>query len=892
MKIVETRTNYQKSPMGIALEGLSLSWKVKEAKGKFQKTIRVRIAEEETMEKVCFDSTEIPYDSCVYTPEVSLPGGKSYYWQVAVTDDTGECAISHPAFFEGGHPEEDWHGKWIKAPFVQEIHPLFQKDFVLEEQDLENLTARLYICGLGLYEVYINGQKVGDQYLAPYFTDYRYHIQYQTYDAKEYLKPGSNRIDVYMGNGWYKGQFGYLNKSKLKNYYGHEFKLLADLYLQKAGGKPMVIGTDESWLALKSPVIVSEIYDGEMYDTRMDKEIANVPERKKLFAVEAERPAGKLIPMIGTPVKKQQVLKVQEIITTSIGETVLDFGQEITGWVAFQGEGPSGQRVVLQYAEVLQEGKFYRDNLRTARAEYTFIANGEKKFARPMFTFYGFRYVKVTGMKVDASNVDAFEAWALYSDMEETGYIRTSNDKVNRLIENTKWSEKDNFLDIPTDCPQRDERLGWTGDAQIFSGAACYHMMPAAFFRKYLKDMSLEQKEKDGAVPYVVPDVLTLGRQMNAEPEFEYTENLWGEAGSSVWGDAATIIPWNLYRFYGNKTWLAEQYDNMKQWMEFIIRMDEEHCGGRRLWDCGFHFGDWLSLDSESDDNMGGTDEYLVASIYYMYSAKLTAKAAKVLGKEEDAAYFGRIAEEVRNAVRNAYVTGKGTLSVNTQTAYVLGIYLHVFEEEEMETATAHLAKLLEENNDRLLTGFVGTAYLCPALSQAGLAEKAYTLLLNEEYPGWLYEVNLGATTIWERWNSLLPDGSISDTGMNSLNHYAYGAIVEWIYQYVCGLQPLEEGAGFRKVRFAPQTDSRLEYARAEYNSVNGIYKAGWKREGQTMHYTLEVPFNCEAEVILDISDKKVLVNGKEIADVQGMWLTCGRYEIEVMAATLNGSEA
>lgn len=881
MEIYGLKTNYQVNPCGISLKGLTLSWKVKDAAGCFQKTIRILISEKADFGNPCYDSGQLSWEGSSYTPDVRLEPGRRYYWQVAVTDDSGDFAESKAASFEGGHPAGDWHGTWIKPPFAPCLHPVFQKSFELTDAELTDAAARLYICGLGLYEVYVNGQKAGEEYLTPYYTDYRFWIQYQTIDVTGDLRPGSNRIDVYLGNGWYKGKFGYLNKGELRDYYGHEFKLLADLYISREGEADRVIGTDTGWLALKSPVCSSGIYDGEVYDARMEADIEDGPDRRKLYAVRAEKPQGELMPMVGVPVKRREVLKVKEIIVTPIGETVLDFGQEITGWVSFRACGPVGQRITLAYGEVLQDGRFYRENLRTAQAEYTFIANGKEQLARPHFTFYGFRYVKVTGMRVDESNVDGFEAWALYSDMEETGHIQTSNEKVNRLIENTRWSQKDNFLDIPTDCPQRDERLGWTGDAQIFSGAASYHMQTAAFFRKYLKDMGLEQRTKGGAVPYVVPDVLTLGRLMNGEPEFDYTEDLWGEAGASVWGDAATIIPWNMYLFFGNKALLAEQYDNMKQWIDFVIRMDETHCGGRRLWDCGFHFGDWLSLDAEKDDRQGGTDKYLVASIYYMHSAELTAKAAGVLGRTEDQAYYEKIAGEVRAAVRARYVTREGALNVNTQTAYVLGIHFHIFEEHEMAAAAQKLECLLADNGHKLLTGFVGTGYLCPALSETGQDREAYTLLLNEEYPGWLYEVNLGATTIWERWNSLLPDGSISDTGMNSLNHYAYGVIVEWIYRYACGLQPTEEGAGFRKVIFSPRSDSRLDYVEAVYESVNGRYVAGWRRTGSRLRYTLEVPFNCEAVFCPNRALAHVTVNGRAVEDYENMKLFCGSYVIE-----------
>lgn len=883
MRIYDLKTNYQVNPLGMDLTNVTFSWKTAEAKGNFQKHARLVIGTDEKLGEVVYDSGERELNSCAYTPEVTFHAGCQYFWQVTVTDDQGETGTSESAVFEGGHPEEDWHGVWIQPPFVKELHPVFQKTFTVEEQEAEVMASgRLYICGLGLYEVYINGEKVGDEYLTPYCTDYRYWIQYQTYDVRKYIKPGVNQIQVFLGNGWYKGRFGYLEKGMLREYYGDRFLLLADLYLTGMDGTNRVIGTDESWLALKSTVITSGIYDGEMYDARMEAALETIPKRQVRYAVKAQAPTGKLCPMTGVGVKKQQVFKVKEIITTPIGETVLDFGQELTGWVAFWPEGPDGQRVTLQHGEVLQDGVFYRDNLRSAQAEYTFIANGKKQFARPHFTFYGFRYVKVTGMEVNESNVDEFEAWALYSDMEETGEIRTSHETLNRLIENTKWGQKGNFLDIPTDCPQRDERLGWTGDAQIFSMAASYHMQTPAFFRKYLKDMRFEQIEKGGAVPYVVPDVLTLGRQMSAESEFDFTEDLWGEAGASVWGDAATIIPWNMYLHYGNQAWLAEQYENMKLWVDFIIGMDENHCGGGRLWNCGFHFGDWLSLDSEGDSREGGTDKYFVASVYYMNSAELLAKAAAVLGKEEDRTYYAKIADEVRSAVRAAYRTGKGELSIHTQTAYVIGICFKVFDEAEMQAAGAQLYGLLKDNHMHLATGFVGTAFLCHALSETGYTEAAYTLLLNEDYPGWLYEVNLGATTIWERWNSLLPDGSISSTGMNSLNHYAYGSVVDWIYSRACGLKITEQGAGAKQMRIAPQADRRLEYAAAEYRSIAGEYKSGWEWTEGGILYHVQVPFDCRVEFCPDIPGRMMVNRVHAECSEDGIMLTAGTYDIEV----------
>lgn len=878
MEVYDLRANHQKNPLGIELQGLMLSWKVRKSRGSFQRWARVRIWRDEGMEQLCYDSGQADLNSAAFHPEVRLEPGRPYYWQAAVWDDAGDYGESECAIFEGGHPGRKWQGEWICAPFAPELHPVFQKEFKLEEVE----RARLYICGLGLYETYINGQRVGDEYLTPYFTDYRYWVQYQSYDVKPLLRQGKNRLDVYMGNGWYKGRFGYMNHGELREYYGSQFKLIADLYAEKKVGGTLIIGTDESWLALKSPVIASGIYDGEIYDARMEPFIEKVPPRKRLYARKTQAPSGVLEAMTGVGVKKRRVLKVKRLVQTDIGETILDFGQEITGWVVFRTQEVRGTHITLQYGEILQNGRFYRENLRTAKAEYTFISNGDRQIARPHFTFYGFRYVKITGMRVNEDNIDDFEAWALYSDLEDTGTICTSNHKVNRLIENTMWSARDNFLDIPTDCPQRDERLGWTGDAQIFSETACYHMRTAAFFRKYLKDMRYEQEEKGGAVPYVVPDILTIARERNGEPAFDLAEDVWGEAGSSLWGDAATVIPWNLYRFYGDRELLREQYENMKQWVDFIISMDERYCNGERIWRCGFHFGDWLSLDSRNGKREGETERYLVASVFYMYSSYLTSHAAGVLGYKADQAYYARIAREVRDAIRRRYIESDGRLSVPTQTAYVLGIHFHLFEKEELPGAATRLQELLRDNGNHLSTGFAGTAYLCQALTEAGLKETAYDLLLNEDYPGWLYEVNAGATTIWERWDALLPDGSVNGTEMNSLNHYAYGAVAAWIYQDVCGLRQEKDGSGFKRLCFFPHTDRRLEYALAEYNSVFGIYRAGWERRGGKLFYILEVPFNCQARLLMERGLCPVKVNGQRLQWEGKAVFDCGLYEIEV----------
>ena len=883
MKIVNLRVNDQVNPIGIDLKNVTFSWEVREARGTRQACSEFLLAEDEGFSQILFDSGETLLSPAAYTPDLSriLEKGKTYYIQVSVTDETGDTAKAQ-AHFEGGKAGA-FAGNWITSPMTAEIHPVFRKKFTLTGEEAAQ-RARLYICGLGLYEAYLNGEKIGNQFLTPYFTDYRYRVQYQTYDIAPLLKEGENVLDVWLGEGWYKGRFGYLVGGQLREYYGDEYKLIADIQI---GEK--VIGTDETWMCLRSPILTSGIYDGEVYDARRDAAIEAPGYRDIAWAKLTSAPRAQLVPMTGLPAVRRETFPVKEIIHTPVGETVLDFGQEITGWVEFEAEAPLDRRIILQYSEVMQDGCFYNENLRSATAEFRWISDGTRKAARPHFTFFGFRYVKVSGITVDETNRADFTAVAIYSDLEETGRITTANAKINRLIENTKWGEKGNFLDIPTDCPQRDERCGWTGDAQIFANAASYHMRTQSFFRKYLRDMADEQREMGGAVPYVVPDILTIAQEKCAEPPFDVTEDLWGVGGASVWGDSAAIIPWDMYLHSGNLKWLAEQYDNMKQWVDFIISMDENHCGGKRLWTCGFHFGDWLSLDVEASDNdmdnrEGGTDKYFVASVFYFYSAQLTAKAARLIGKEEDAAYYEKISAEVRAAVRAKYVTGPGELSIRTQTAYAVAIHLNVFDEEEKQAAGERLAELLHLWKDHLATGFVGTAYLCDALTETGHADLAYTLLFNEDYPSWLYEVNLGATTVWERWNSLLPDGKISGTGMNSLNHYAYGVIVEWIYRSVCGLQLTEKRPAGAAVVLAPHPDARLGEAQTCVRFAGGTYEAGWKMDGNRIRYTFTVPFDCELCFKADRPLKDITLNGQQVLEeTLAVPFRAGSYVIEAL---------
>ncbi len=839
-KIHQLQTNYQENPTGIDLQNLVFSWKNTEA----YENVLFEVSLDRTFQTKLYSCDVTMEDGICFSPDFTFKPGVTYYWKVG---------NSKTASFEGGHPEGKWTGEWIKPRFDAQFSPVFKKTFFCDRLCKK---ARLYICGLGLYEVYINGNKVGDEFFAPYFTDYRFWLQYQTYDVLPYLSEGENTISVLVGDGWYKGRLGFLDHARHINHYGNEYKMICDLYLYD--NDVTILGSNEEWTCIKSPVVSSGIYDGEVWDGRVHNHFT--PQiASELKAALAEKPCGQLVPMTGVKVTKHEVLKPVKLIKSSIGENILDFGQEITGWVKFKAKAKVNQTIKLYYSEIMQDDRFYQGNLRSALAQYTLYADDGEVEVRPHFTYYGFRYVKVEGMEVTAENINDFEAWALYSDLKETGNISTNHEALNRLILNTKWSQKGNFLDIPTDCPQRDERLGWTGDAQIFSSAASYHMQTPAFYKKYMQDMLFEQKECNGAVPYVVPDVLSIERIQNAEPEFEISNDVWGEAGSSVWGDAATIIPWNTYVQYGNKRWLEEQYENMVQWVAFIQYIEETYCGGKRLWNCGFHFGDWLSLDAENSGLEGGTDKYYISTAYYMYSSLLTAKAAQVLGKNADYEKYSKLSKEIREALRQEYMLEDGTLKINTQTAYAVGIAFELFENDEKIIAGEKLVQLLEKNHGKLATGFVGTAFLLEALVSVGYHDIAFGLLLNEEYPGWLYEVNLGATTIWERWNSVLPDGKVSDTGMNSLNHYAYGCVVNWIYRWVCGIRFDEKNPGGKKMILQPLFSIPLQQVEGYVDTMVGVYRVSWKKTASKVEVKITVPVGGNADYIYGSECKNIM---------------------------------
>lgn len=853
MKIVKLRTNQITNPLGFELDRVSLSWitETTESSSIVQTEARVEIALDASFDELIFDSgkqTEI--DSLAFTPEIELKPRTRYFWRVTVWGDAGDQVTSEVAWFETAKMDEPWTGKWITPDMNKEIHPLIRTNFDLPAGFV---SARAYVSGLGLYDLEINGQRVGDEYFAPGYNAYDYWVQYQTYDVTNLLASGENGIGIMLGNGWYKGRFGF--EGGYHELYGSEFAAIAEIIVTLEDGSEVIVGTNEDWKCAPSPITFSGIYDGETYDANLESNnwsLADFDDLDWTSVRQTEIKTELFSARRSLPVKIMEEIKPIEILHTPAGETVLDFGQVMTGWVRFKTNAPKGTKLHLQYGELLQNDNFYRENLRLAKAEHFYISDGSEREVQPYFTFYGFRYVKLNGFDGEI-NLDNFTGCVIYSEIEETGSIETSNPLVNRLFKNAMWGQKGNFLDVPTDCPQRDERMGWTGDAQVFASTACFNMYSPAFYNKYMFDLHEEQKRIEGSVPFTVPTV---------KPKDE--SGFINGSGSAAWGDAATVIPWMLYLHYGDKELLRGQFQSMKDWVDYIKRKDEES-GGKRLWQVGFHFGDWLALDGKDPQSpMGGTDSYYIASAYYCYSAQLVAKAARVLGEVELADQYSQLADEIKTAMMEEYFTPSGRCAIHTQTAMIVALYMDLVPESFRPRVIEDLKNKLKEDKLHLTTGFVGTPYFCNVLSENGGNEYAYTLLLNDDYPSWLYAVKMGATTIWERWNSVLPDGTISGTGMNSLNHYAYGSIAEWMYRHMCGINPVEDVPGFKKFILSPKPYGKLAYAKASFASASGNIESGWElKEDGKLVFTFTVPFNTKADAILPDADlSKAEVNG------------------------------
>ncbi|PSL23380.1 glycoside hydrolase family 78 protein [Chitinophaga ginsengisoli] len=847
--LCENRIN----PTGVDVHQPLLSWQLSgNRRNIHQSAYEVRVGTSSKLlsqgKELAWNSGKVSAEQSVHVPYGGAPltSGKKYYWQVRIWDDKGQASGWSPvAEWQMGLLQPgDWKASWIEPGFVQDSisrpSPLFRKTFQAGKK-IQSATA--YITARGMYEARINGQRVGDALLTPGWTSYRKRLQYQQYDVTNLLHQGANAIGVTLGVGWYSG---YLAWEDSKNHFGAKIGLLFQLNIQYTDGTEEVITSDNSWKSSTGSILYSEIYNGETIDARKEKEGWSTPgyDDQSWSGVQLSNDNNKsnLIATVNEPVKKHEQFKPVRIFTTPAGEKVMDFGQNLVGWVQVQLKGHAGDSIILQHAEVLdKKGNFYTENLRRAKQKDTYIfkGNGTETF-EPQFTFQGFRYVKVSGFNGDI-NPDNFTAFAIYSDMPATGNFSCSNQLINQLQHNIQWGQRGNFLDVPTDCPQRDERLGWTGDAQAFSRTAAYNRQVNNFFAKWLKDVAADQRA-DGSVPFVVPNVLGEGSM-----------------GSAGWSDVATIVPWNMYLAYADKRLLEQQYPSMKAWVEYMHKQSPQD-----LWNTGFHFGDWLFYhpDDDLDGRAAITDKYLIAQCFYAHSTQLLINAAQVLGKTAEVTEYTALLQRVKAAFMKEYVTPNGRLVSSSQTAYVLALNFDMLPENLREQAANRLVENIKSYNNHLTTGFLGTPYLCHVLSRFGHLDMAYTLLLQDTYPSWLYPVKMGATTIWERWDGEKPDHTFENAGMNSFNHYAYGAIGDWMYRVITGIDTKEDAPGYHHIIIRPNPGGSLTDANATLQTYYGQIKSSWRLQNGQLSLDVDIPANTTATVYIPAKNNNTVMEG------------------------------
>ena len=823
MKLYDLRTEYRINPVGLSNRRPRFSWKMDSTeKNTMQTSYKINIMDEngnqvwDSGTKTSQDSVLVSYDG------EKLESETCYTVLVSVTDNHGNTAEIEGTFETGIFDNTQFSAQMITGSFPEEetACPIFGKKFAVKKKVKK---ARLYATAHGVYEVTLNGQTVGDYRMAPGWTSYHNRLQYQIYDVTPKLTT-ENKMEITVGNGWYKGILGFTCEP---NRYGTQAGAFAELHIFYKDGSKEVIATDESWSVRTGEIRYSEIYMGETIDT-------DEPEITAGIVITKDFDRSILTAQENEPVRITERISGKELITTPKGEKLVDFGQIVTGVVELHVKGRKGQKIVLRHAEVLDKnGNFYPETLREAKSIDTFICNGEDQIFCPHFTFHGFRYICVEGLEEFAT--DQFIACVIHSDMEKTGDFRCSNKKVNQLQKNITWSQRDNFLDIPTDCPQRDERLGWMGDAQVFSWTAAFNRNTALFYTKWMRDIAAESSLEKG-VPHVVPDIL-------------------GQYSSSAWSDAAVIIPWVVYQIYGDKNILEENWKCMHEWVDYI----RNNCGENGLWQTGFQYGDWLALDKEeSADRTGATDKYMIANAYYLYVTDLVKKTAEVLGKTEEASIYANLYTVTRKAFQEEYYTATGRIVSETQTGAILSLYFNLAREKDRERILNILLTNIANHKNHLATGFVGTPYICHTLSENGEHEIAATLFMKEDYPSWLYAVNMGATTIWERWNSIRPDGTFDESGMNSLNHYAYGSVGDWLYRKVAGLSQLEPG--YKKFQVKPMFVKGIEECEIEYESVYGKIAVHTVCRSGKIHVHVEVPANTTAVIVLPEQEKTLEV--------------------------------
>jgi alpha-L-rhamnosidase len=832
------RFDHHEEPFGIGEEQPRLSWRVTaETPGWVQCAYELELGADETR-LVSYGRTESVEQLLQPWPAPALTSRQRVAVRVRVwgNDDGGPSEWGPVTYVEAGllNPE-DWQAAMIRPArdeASEDTEPASRLSRTFEVTG-SVASARLYASAHGVYVASINGRRVGRERLAPGWTSYHHRLRYQSHDVTDYLQPGTNVIGLELADGWWRGNLGFQDK---RNTYGDRTAAIAQLEIADDGGNITIIGTDSSWLAGRSPVLGSDLYNGETYDARLEDGGWAGAEDAALGPVAVEDfDASVLVAPDGPPVRATEELPVAAVLATPSGKTILDFGQNLVGHVRLRVSGEAGTEVVLRHAEVLEHGELGTRPLRVARQTDRYILRGgREEIWEPEFTIHGFRYAEVTGWPGDL-DPDAFTAVVVHSDLARTGSFECSDPMLNQLHSNVVWGMRGNFVDVPTDCPQRNERLGWTGDFQIFAATASFLYRIPGFTASWLKDLAAEQGT-DGPPPLVVPEV-TFDK-----PPFPVRPVM------AAWGDAAVLVPWVLYQRTGDLEFLRRQLPGMIAWLDAAAQA----AGPELRFEQGFQFGDWLDPAAPPNDpGAARTPWQLVAQAYLAYSARVAGEAARLLG--EDSSTLDGLSQRAADVFRSRYISGDGLLMPPTQTAYAVALSFGLLEGGERAAAAAGLAGAVEADGYRIATGFVGTPLVCDALTDHGYSTAAYRLLLQTECPSWLYPVTMGATTIWERWDSMLPDGSINEGEMTSFNHYALGAVADWMHRSLAGLAPA--GPGYRKLLVRPRPGGGLGWARASHETPYGTAEASWDLAGADFTLQVTVPAGCTATVVLPDMD-------------------------------------
>lgn len=804
---------------------------------------------------------QIPYRGETLKPHTR------YCWRVEVHDESGVESIStEDAFFETGFLGTPWQAKWITRQVGNDnlrAPQRFVHDFSVDQPVIK---ARLHITSLGLYEAYLNGLPVTDQCFTPGWTDYFHRVQYQTFDVTKLIQQGPNALAAYVAEGWFNGKIArYWAERKL--HYGDHALLKAELRITLADGTVQIVATDKNWYAwlADGAIRMSDIYMGETYEAQRDDHLWKLPAKKRPKGcpfVHEEEPNIEIVWQSGASVKRMMRCAPTAIIHRAPGVWIIDFGQNLVGREHFTiRNGISGATIVIRHGEMLNpDGSLYTENLRSALATTTYICRGGiQEEYEPTFTFYGFRYLEISGWPGELTE-DSIHAEVIYSELRKTGEFSCSEPLLNQLYSNIVWGQRGNFLDIPTDCPQRDERLGWSGDTQVFMNVATYNMEAPEFYRKWIDDLNLGLTEKEGCFAFYAPD------------PYKMTPPATG------WSDAGIICPWLMYLKYGDSRLLEKHYANMEHWLNWQI----ENAGGSLIV-ANTCLGDWLNINAS-------TPEAYLSTAYLAGMSKLLAKIAGIIGKKAEACFHQERARGVAQAFGREFFTPAGELKVRTQTAALLALYFDIVPEQAREKTIAFLVHdIREERKLHLSTGFLGTPLLLKTLTQVGEVDLAYELLMQHDYPGWLYPVTQGATTMWERWDSYSHEKGFGDVAMNSFNHYAYGAVGDWFFEAICGINPDEVAPGFHQFQLHPRFGKILLHAAAEYHSIYGTIRSSWQRkENGALEWHICIPCNTRARVILDAPFH---IHDSGVEENEHLYLLPGEHHLTVFPASQAASQ-